>query len=160
MTRVLILLLLLLLPACSACGVDMTIPPAPYRKGAEVDPVLYADYLAFLKDAESRDINLAETLANLRAVRYKSTPDDSVGVCWFGWGRSWIDIDPTALRLDTQLQKTLLYHELGHCLLLLYHQEGEIDIMNSTLPILPIDGNVTWDRLVSRLFERTEVGKQ
>jgi len=57
-------------------------------------------------------------------------------------------------RDDDIMMKVLVYHEMGHCLLDLEHNDdGELHIMNSTLSIKEVYEDANWDDLVIDEFK-------
>ena len=138
---------LLILILCTSC----TPPHAPTRKG--VDPGLEKYIAAFLLDAGRSGIFPIASQRKLVSVQYGEVPDSAVGICYQYPARYWIVIRP-GLDYDAFLMRTLLYHELGHCLLDLPHYYGGTDIMNEMLPYLGENDTKQWDVMVSRMFSR------
>lgn len=155
----LIILVSVGLSACTACGQLPQLQREVSHK-VQVASDFRKDFDRFLDDAEKRDCQLIPQLSRLRSISYGKQIDASVGVCWmttlFG---NIITIRKDVARSEL-LSRTLLYHELGHCLLLLDHFEDTTstgvevdDIMNPALPLLTEEN---WEANVDKLFRRGE----
>lgn len=135
--------LALLLSGCSQ------FPPKP-----GVDSDFQQHLREFVKDAERYGIDLQMPQSMLYSIQYGDTADGSgtaIGICYRTQIRNWVVISPVTR--DTGYQRTLLYHELGHCLLNQKHVEGtNTDIMNPRLPMFP--SNEDWEHAVDTLFRR------
>lgn len=153
-------LLVLQLTGCYACGPRTQVEHKP-TIAAEVQG--YVDQ--FLADADSR--NLLGTMVNeyfeLDEIYLGDTGSpNAIGMCYIGYRSRWVVLDP-AFQGSPRMWRTLIYHELGHCLLNLDHYPSEIDIdttenkssidiMNPSLPLLTEE---EWGPLVDRLFQRS-----
>lgn len=153
------LLLLLLLPACGdgASCLPLTKPEQEEKvKYCSVDQLAFSfneEVLPFLlefsADAISRKVPCHQT-AYIGFQKDLIKDNEAVlGYCYtFSSVRF---IRPYWDEMDTAMQRTLFYHELGHCALGLDHESGQPDIMNPY--ILPNRIAVPhWDELVNSLF--------
>lgn len=68
-------------------------------------------------------------------IVFKPTQYPTLGVCWSGGtGNNKIEIDPTHWKKMSKYgREQLIYHELGHCVLGLKHNNGEVEINNWTV---------------------------
>lgn len=136
---------LLLLAVCSCA------PPAPPMLHPEL--VGYID--EFIDDCHAYGADVSD-LRLLRYVGYNTSiagNPDMVGVCWT-MSVPGVRI-ATAIEVkdlgDDVLQKALMYHELGHCILNLNHRPGTL-MAEEMLPKYIYEAS--WDRLVEDLCTR------
>jgi hypothetical protein len=129
----------------------------PLRTGTDSD--FREDIAAFMRDAAERGVDLRKQRRHLYSVQYGDTSDYSyeestaIGVCHLSTIGNWVVINPTMSNSSRQDLRTLLYHELGHCLLYQDHIDGtDVDIMNPR--ISRIRDTDHWVELVDKLFNR------
>jgi hypothetical protein len=155
-------LLSLLLSSCGGPFTDSSIPATSLSEFGHVktDPVLEPFFLAFLSDCDKFEAGRATCLQNLpelRSVRLAGNErfdkPSIVGHCVVNSsGFRYIEIRSAVVARGEVFLKTLMYHELGHCLLDSGHTaEHEPQIMN---PYILRDDYVQaqWTRLVKDLF--------
>lgn len=129
---------LLFLSACG--GAELTINPPKIDKSASQE---YSSFLAQAKK-HHRQLNLSNLTLTFTDYDLTDKPR-VVGICTSGYGykdivletRFWEDAGPIS-------REALVWHELGHCVLGLKHNDTldketgcPISIMNSMLPPIP-----------------------
>jgi len=137
-----IIILIFLVPLNSNCRENMV------GKNPEVTHFYHEfmhDYTLFYQE-KMRDVTLFHckrpNISNL------------LGIC-FGIGYGDIVLYNSFFKLPKKLQKLVIYHELGHCVLGLWHVDHGLDIMNSYLSkdnVYDIIEN--WDVLKTDMFLR------
>jgi hypothetical protein len=76
--------------------------------------------------------------------------DDAIGVCWrCGSGKRYVQIKEGYTDSDSMLMKSIAYHEFGHCLLDLNHQDG-LNIMRPNV-VDPEQSGTKWHLLLDKL---------
>ena len=99
----------------------------------QIDPAFQSLYDKFIKDANSRGLNLDEIQGVTIQFADTSTipPGGVVGQCSnASWGSSTVTIDAKYWAGCSDVaKKVLLYHELGHCVLSEGHTSDPDDIM-------------------------------
>jgi hypothetical protein len=126
----------------------------PLRTG--VDPRLRELVGAFMQDAAERNMDLRVPRKLLYSIQYGDTSDvddtgKAIGGCYLTPFGNWIVLSPVIE--GGQDLRSLVYHELGHCLLYQDHVEGiDTDIMNPRLP--RSSGEEQWQQWVDTLFSR------
>lgn len=126
-----------------------------------VDPLLSPMFLEFLAECEKHESVEHICFENLAALRsIQLAPDEvfqkpsTIGFCMItGHGSRLISIRRSTAIPDSVSLRTLVFHELGHCLLDSGHSpENSPHIMNPF--ILPDSfSKDNWHRLVKELFE-------
>jgi hypothetical protein len=110
----LIALMLLL----SACGTKVN---------TTVDPAL----VSYVQDFEMK----MGVPANNTDVVFKPTSYPTIGVCYRGGEKNKVEIDPVQwTKMDGYGKEQLIYHELGHCVLGLSHNDGTFEMDGWNLP--------------------------
>jgi hypothetical protein len=113
----------------------------PRHKGTNVDESLYKIYLEFIDDCERHGIDLKDypTLNNLKQ---KSLSEETVGICITDEFllMKYRNIFISDRVEDEFLLKFIVYHEMGHCVFNLGHDESEdIRIMTKEINLLNRD---------------------
>jgi hypothetical protein len=98
----------------------------------------------------------AAQLSNVRSINYANVRDsdhpDRVGVCYFG---DEVQIHTEVAGLHPALQRAIMYHELGHCLLELDTHVGMMEGMHIMNPFIYLDDpqyyERNWDALVTKM---------
>jgi hypothetical protein len=134
----------------ASCGSDR--PKAVHH--IDIEEAFREDFYSFTADAESHEAmdSVMSNLQQLESIKASSITDveDAIGECDIRGKTRRITVDSTYQGSRLQM-KTLLYHELGHCLLDLTHAYGEADIMNEV--IAPITEE-EWPSFVDSLFDK------
>jgi hypothetical protein len=105
-------------------------------------------------DASNRADLCRHNTRALRTIKYVEGMSNSVvATCWVcPNGNRHINILKGYSQPNTMVMKSLMYHELGHCLLDLKHKVGKF-IMNPSL-IDPESGGVRWSNMIKDFFEQ------
>ncbi len=95
----------------------------------QIDPAFQALYDQFIVDANANGVHIDGDQGMV--IKFGDLVDDDAGVCsGAGYGNGIITVDtgywPT---MDSNGKETLLYHELGHCVLNEKHSDNPKDIM-------------------------------
>lgn len=157
MNKLSVILLLLLLPGCTSCGT--TPPPLTYKP--IIDSRVEGYVTDFLTDLDSRHLldGIVDEFMSLRSITLgKPGIEGAIGVCYIGYTSRQIILDEGYVASELTW-KTLVYHELGHCLLNMDHYpsesktdiDTEVDIMNTQIPLL-LDSE--WEGLVNKFLDR------
>ena len=156
-------IVLVLLTGCSSCGPRHT--EDTHKVAVALELSTYVN--EFMTEIEKR--NLFQDIQNeyneLKYIRLGDTEDENaVGMCYIGYLSRWILIDPS-YGGSPNMMRTLIFHELGHCLLNLEHYPADItidipeksDIMN---PYLPLLSEKEWVPMVDKMFGRFHSDQQ
>jgi hypothetical protein len=159
------LLLTAFIGACVACGTNDSQVPAPTadlieRPAIDSEVKGYVDM--FMADCEARRTDCKENLAKILEIRVVTIPDlnpkddeVTVGLCYDGFFFKRIHINKIALAYHGRYMQTLIYHELGHCMYNLDHEEKLDMIMSPVMPsIVTLVQN--WNLLLADLFVAIE----
>ena len=129
----------------------------PRHKGTNVERELYPIYTEFLKDCEDHGINI-DDYPRLSNLKKKVMSEDVVGICitdevfTYKYRNVYINDEIT----DKFLLKFIAYHEMGHCIFGLGHDEGEeIRLMTPEINLLNRDMyEKHWDELRYIYFKK------
>lgn len=161
---------LLVVIALSACGAEQALPAqtkivqfdtfVEERVSVEARPhfvefIQYCD--ASVPSVKTRCLSNLNRLTSVSTL-YDHIPGsepDTVGVCEFSTQKNSsrrVTLRGDAFDHDSLSFKTLVWHELGHCLLDLDHvDDGDVHIMNSYIPYSTVLA-LEWADLVKELF--------
>lgn len=152
MKKLLLIPLILILSTCT-----------PRHKGTNVDKELYTIYTEFLKDCEDHGIDLNE-YPRLSNLKKKVMSEETVGICisdeilYYKYRNVYVseDID------DMFLLKFIAYHEMGHCIFGLGHDDSdEIRLMTPEINLLNKDKYVEhWDEMRYYYFMKIKEGQR
>jgi len=150
-TKLSLLILIFLLFSCT-----------PRHRGTNVDSELYSIYVEFLEDAKSYGVNI-DDYPNLSNLKFNSLSEETVGVCitdgnlLYKYRTVFVN---TSIK-DPFLLKFITYHEIGHCIFGLSHDDGEeISIMTPEINLLYRDRyKEQWDSLLHIYFTKVKDGK-
>lgn len=140
---------LLLLVAISGCGcMDTT-------SGPSIHPELRGYVEDFLIDCDGYGADLSD-LAALRYVDFAEQMEGSdVGICWIIRSkvlqRTWATAIEVERMENETMQRALMYHELGHCILNLDHRP---DTMMAAVLLDEKTYLTNWNTLVEDLCHR------
>ncbi len=111
-TKLIALMLLL-----SACGT---------KEAGIVDP-------AFNEYVQDFEMKVGVQVNNVD-ITFEPTKYPVLGECWSGGSKNKVKIDPTQwAKMNKYAREQLVYHELGHCVLGLKHNDGEVEINGWTV---------------------------
>lgn len=150
-----VLLSCILLTGCAACGAP---PSHPMPVVTDVIKGHVREFLSYTDNYRVQDIVL-NNLSDLEGIYIEKIPEPydegAVGLCLVAvfFPKRIIYLDPAFIQAYPELTRTLVFHELGHCLLDLEHSEDRVDIMYPTLPTIP---DTDWSGAVDRIFKRAE----
>lgn len=114
----------------------------------------------FLSNVQDPEINalVITNLGDLEGIYVTKIPakyaeKDTVGLCLVGLliPQRVVFLDPEFIGAYPGLVRTLVFHELGHCLLDLGHSADPTDIMYTNLPSIE---EWDWQQRVDQIFER------
>jgi hypothetical protein len=152
------LILLILSFIIIGCGQDVTANLPSLSIDAAFQPV----YDEFMTDAKVQGYNLRANqpiVMKFQVLEEQTSLGEIVGECsaiGYSIPNATITIDPGFWNASTPITKqTLLYHELGHCILARVHTPSDLSIMNAVIDA-PLNslyhGLTTWPAMVSELF--------
>lgn len=152
MKKLLLIPILLILTTCT-----------PRHKGTNVDKELYTIYTEFLEDCEDHGIDLNE-YPRLSNLKKKVMSEETVGICisdeilYYKYRNVYVsnDID------DLFLLKFIAYHEMGHCIFGLGHDNSdEIRLMTPEINLLNKDKYIEhWDEMRYYYFMKIKEGEK
>lgn len=126
--RYLNLILVLLLTACGKASEEVNKLRLEYVE-EELKPYVISFYLEGLK--RNKEVNVEGIKASVKTVTNKYG-ERVVGVCFMG--QKSLEVDKEYWSYASYNEKeNLMFHELGHCLLLRNHSESYNSIMYSTM---------------------------
>ena len=150
MRKILYIGILLLLTTCT-----------PRHKGTNVESELYPIYTEFLKDCEDHGIDIDE-YPRLSNLKKKVMSDEVVGICITDeiLFYKYRDVYVNNNIKDEFLLKFIAYHEMGHCIFGLGHDDtDEVRIMTSEINLLYKDQYLKhWDELRYIYFKKIREG--
>lgn len=139
----------------------------PRHRGTNVDSELLSIYVQFIEDAKTHgiDINDYPRLSNLNK---NTMSDNDLGICITDANLfyKYRNIHINEKINDEFILKYIVYHEIGHCIFGLGHddKEGVLSIMSSEINILYRDQyEEIWDDLLIEFFkqvkgQKTDIG--
>jgi hypothetical protein len=127
----------------------------------DIDPSIVPLIDEFVQDALRYNIDLADMRSKLRIIKFKMPKEGYAGTCYLHRHEGEVHyteiiLDPRYRTYTTSL-RGLMYHELGHCLLLKAHSnEVPKTIMSPTLASECFYRQL-WTKLVKNLFTDSSI---
>lgn len=129
----------------------------PRHKGTNVDKSLYSVYLEFLEDCENHGIDI-DDYPKLTNLKKKILSEDIVGICISDENilHKYRNVYINTTVEDPFLLKFIAYHEMGHCIFGLGHDDSdEIRLMTPEINLLYKDQyKKHWDDLRYIYFKK------
>lgn len=155
----------LLISACVACGTsDAQKPLEPKLIGPPpaVDKELRPYVDMFIRDCEARRKDCQERLSKILEIRVVNMPNFSkkddeivIGLCYDGFLIKRIEINKQIMSYHGRYLQTLVYHELGHCMYDLEHEQRTDMIMSPAMPEITILMQY-WNDMLAEFFSAIE----
>lgn len=150
LTRMLVISALLF--SSPSCG------PIPVNRN--IDPEFVPLFLTFLASAAQHAMNISRELSDNLTIKFETLPysDGSfgtiVGYCSFPTGSPIVQVDRKFWgEVDAYTRESLVFHELGHCLLLRQHTSAHPSLMRAMLVDSRQFNEYTSDYFLSELFK-------
>jgi len=98
----------------------------PRHKGTNIDKELYEIYVEFLEDCESYGVNI-DNYPRLSNLKLNEMSEETVGVCVTDETlfMKYRNVYVNDIIKDRFLLKFIAYHEMGHCIFGLEHDNSE-----------------------------------
>lgn len=150
--------LVLMLTACGSEDTASTrtvqVEPEYGNISPEIRPHLreFIEYCKQSEYARSCSVNLKK----LRYAKVKENISDDravIGTCGSNGDERVVELKANFADKDSLQFKTLVWHELGHCLMDLDHNDNSFNIMNSNISS-ELRIALTWPRLVKSVFTK------
>lgn len=154
--------------ACVACGVGDDrvvtrdkVPPKEKTErtdGPRVDEELKLYVELFMADCEARRTDCEKKLNSIYEIRVVEMEDKNkndkeivIGVCYLNLFSNKVHINKLAFQYGHKYVQTIMYHELGHCMYDLDHEEKDDMLMSPMMPELKTILH-DWSRLLDDFF--------
>lgn len=160
-----------LVGACVACGTGeeplpkepkTTATPRPVQDGPAIDKELQYYVDLFIDDCEVRRKDCKMRLSWLKEIKVVEMEDKdktdqavTVGLCYLSIFSRRVHINKVALEYSSRYVQTLVYHELGHCMYDLDHEEKPDMLMSEMMPSMAVIFR-DWNHLLDDFFAAIE----
>lgn len=155
-----------MIAACVACGTKDTYQkpsePVLVEKAPAIDQELKPYVAMFMHDCEARRTDCKTRLSKILEIRAVNIPDFNekdnevvIGLCYDGFLYKRVEINKAIIHYHVKYLQTLIYHELGHCMYDLEHENKTDTIMSPVMPDITILIK-EWEALLLDFFATIE----